>query len=157
MHTEMIKIFEIRGALLKRSNLKFYKVNEQVIANSSLAAQDFYFSGDLADYDTCTLAELSHDSLYASLHAEYNIPYNSHDARCVNCGLVIDLARALRDDIKSGILGPVGELIAPERLMESKVLQTYHNSPESGTPIDAFKRMSPNSREALIRLYQKQQ
>ena len=44
-----------------------------------------------------------HDSLYASLHAAYNVPYQSSDTRCVNSGLVLDLARALRDDINSGI------------------------------------------------------
>ena len=156
MHTEMIKIFEIRGSLLKRCNPKFYKAYEQIIKQSSLAAQDFYFSGDLAEYENCSTNELSHDSFYASLHAAYNIPYNTHDSRCVNCGLVIDLANALREDIKSGILDATGGLQNPTRLQESHILQTYHNSPESGTPIEAFARMSKNARETFIRLYHKQ-
>lgn len=153
MHTQMIKIFEMRGALLKRCNLKFYKANEQIIINSSLAAQDFYFSGDLVDYDMCSYSDLSRDSYYGSLHSAYNIPYNTHDSRCVNCGLVIDLAHALRDDIKTGILDANGGLIAPTRLMDSKVLQTYHNSLESGTPIEAFKRMNTKSRERFLKMY----
>ncbi len=120
-----------------------------------MAAQDFYFSGDLAEYDTCDLSKLSHDSLYASLHATYSVPYNSSDARCVNRGLVLDLARALRSDINSGILGKTGEIMMPERLASSMVLQTFHNSEESGIPVTALNRMSPITRDVFLRLYYK--
>lgn len=156
MHTQLVKIFDMRNALLKRCNLKFYNTNEAIIKNSSLAAQDFYYSGDLADYDNITPAELSHDSLYASLHAVYNIPYNTTDVRRVNCGLVLDLARALRHDIQTGIINNEGEVIAPEKISKSMVLQTYHNSEDSGVPMSYLGRMTPNTRIHFIRLYCKQ-
>ena len=155
MHTQLADIFEMRSALLKRCNLKYFRANEAVIRNSSLAAQDFYFSGDLADYDTCDLHNLSHDALYSSLHTAYNVPYNSNDSRCVNSGLVLDLARALRADVNAGIIGRVGEIIAPEQLEKSQVLQTYHNSEDSGIPCAMLKRMTPNARRAFINLYYK--
>ena len=150
MHTQLETIFEMRNALLKRCNLKFYRQHEQVIKNSSLAAQDFYFSGDLDDYDMCSLHDLVHDSLYASLHAAYNVPYQSSDTRCVNSGLVLDLARALRDDINSGILGKTGEVMMPERLKESQVLHTYHNSEDSGIPVNFLKHMTPNAVKVFL-------
>ncbi len=155
MHTQLAVIFEIRKALLKRCNLQFYRLNDRVIHNSSLAAQDLYYSGDLSEYDSCNMHELSNDAMYASLHAAYNIPYKSSDSRCVNPGLVLDLARALKADIDAGIVGRVGEVIAPEKLEQSQILQTYHNTDDSGVPVSALKRMSKNARECFIRMYQK--
>ncbi len=155
MKTKLVAIFEMRNALLKRCNLRFYKQNEQVIKNSSLAAQDFYFSGDLSDYDDISLSELSHDALYASLHAEYNVPYNSSDVLCVNSGLVLDLARALRSDIDTGILGAGGDIIVPERLSKSQVLQTFHNSEDSGIPVSALKCMTACAYKKFLNEYYK--
>ena len=153
MHTTLVTIFDMRNALLKRCNLKFYNTNESIIKNSSLAAQDFFYSGDLADYDDITMAELSRDSLYASLHAAYSLPYNSSDVRCVNPGLVLDLARALRHDTQTGIIDNSGGIIAPERLVQSQVLQVYHNTADSGIPVSYLKQMKERSRLAFIRTY----
>lgn len=155
MHTQILAIFDMRGALLKRCNLRYYKQHEQVIKNSSLAAQDLYFSGDLADYDSYTLSTLLHDNIYATLHADYCVPYNCTDSRCVNSGLVLDLARALRSDVQSGILNTDGKIIAPNRLTQSQILQVFHNSEDSGIPVTALTRMSPQTRAVFIKEYSK--
>ena len=155
MHTQLAKIFEMRNALLKRCNIKYYRVHEKVIINSSLAAQDFYFSGDLMDYDGCKSSDLLHDNLYDSLHTEYSVPYKSSDSRCVNAALVLDLARALRADIEAGILGKSGEIMIPERLVSSQVLQTFHNSEESGVPVTALKTMTPIAYRKFMSYYYK--
>ena len=155
MQTNLLPIFDMRSALLRRCNLRYYRNHEQVIKNSSLAAQDLYFSGDLLTYDTDVSQVTINDSFYASLHADYNVPYNPSDAKCVNNGLILDLARALRSDINSGILGANGEIVHPERLSASQILQVFHNSDDSGIPVTALNRMTPRTRNAFIQMYHK--
>ena len=140
MEINLIEIFALRNALLKRLNGKFYRKNEQTIRQSSLAAQDLYFSGDLDYIENCSLHELSHNSIYENLHTEYHLPYNTNNA---NIGLVFDLACALKSDIKSNIISPEGAILSRERLnQEANTLKIFHNTMDSGIPADAFKTMN---------------
>ena len=153
MQTKLLPIMSMRAALLSRCNQRFFKRHQQTITNSSLAAQDFYFSGDLADYDGLTIFDLNNDVLYKSLHDTYNLSYNPNNSQCINYGLVIDLARALRTDIQSGLLNTEGQIIVPSIIEQSQILQTVHNDDDSGTPVQALSRMRKQTRALFLVQY----
>ena len=147
MDTQLLGIFDIRAALFRRCNLKFYKQHEQDVINSSLAAQDFCLSGDLDGFDPNAMTS-PQMFLYAQLHADYFVPY-----KYMETGLVFDLAMALQSDIKSGLLGPDGKIVKPELLSSSNVLRVYHESEDSGIPVTALNRMKPQTRATFIQTY----
>lgn len=87
MEQTLPPVFDARRSLLKRNNLKFYRLNEAMIHRSSWAAMDFVESGDIDDFDLTENPNFKSDPLYLALHEQYELPFSIAES-----GLVMDLA-----------------------------------------------------------------
>ncbi|MBO8407086.1 MAG: hypothetical protein IAC77_01335 [Proteobacteria bacterium] len=154
METKLMPIFALRAMLLKRISPQSFARNADLIKRTSLAAQDYVRSGKFYEYDRRTGYAFRQLPGYIDVHKRYNIPYNPSssplDAGIVNPGLVMDLAWALNSDMLANIVDRNGNIIAPDRLFSSEVLQVYHNSSGYGVPIDAFNAIQRTQRTAML-------
>lgn len=143
METKLSPIFMLRAQCLQKLNPYFYNKNDKLINASSLAAQDYVFSGTHMEYSKNMGLAFHHLPGYMAVHKKYNLPYNPDSciipAGGIHPGLVMDLAWSFQQDALHSIIDGHGNIIAPEKLTQSEVLHVYHNSGALGVPIDALK------------------
>ena len=152
---ELSTIFHIRALLLREMNPRFYTQNADIIFRSSLAAQDYVMSGTYAKEHTAPAGRQVFKTLpgYIAIHQKYNLPYNPsasvRESTVLHPGLVMDLAWAFTQDLKTNIIDAQGD-VNVARLAQSEVLAVYHNTPASGVPVEKFHSISLNSFSKLM-------
>ncbi len=158
METKLSPIFMLRAQCLQKLNPYFYNKNDKLINASSLAAQDYVFSGTHMEYSKNMGLAFHHLPGYMAVHKKYNLPYNPDSciipAGGIHPGLVMDLATSFNQDQAYDIIDPAGNIINPKKLFMSEVMYTYHNSIASGIPIHAFKLMSSYQLDRMLKSFQ---
>lgn len=156
MGKELSPIYMLRVLLLEKANPEYFAKNKKLILGSSLAAQDYVLSGHYYEYDKGRMGlEFKNLPEYVKVHKKYHLPYNPNllvlSTYSVNPGLVMDLAWSFQRDKLNGIIDERGEILDVNKLSLSEVLQVYHNTSMSGTPITAFRPLNAFQRSELIK------
>lgn len=155
METKLTPIFTLRKILLQRTNPDFFARNEDYIAKTSLAAQDYFLSGAYGEYNRYTMGHAFKNLPgYVNVHKKYNLPYNPNAPiimpQGINSGLVMDLTWSYGRDVFNNIIDRGGNILRPETLHNSEVLQVYHNSEVSGVPARALKLLLPSELKQIL-------
>ena len=148
MEQTLPPVFDARRSLLKRNNLKYYRLNEARIHRSSWAAMDFVESGDIDDFDLTENPNFKSDPLYLALHEQYELPFSIAES-----GLVMDLAMAYKKDIADGIVARGGKFTSRDSFDKTRIFGVHHASMDSGLPIDAYRKMTALARTNFIHTY----
>ncbi len=144
MTTELAPIFKLRELCLALVNPKFYAKNADLIHRSSLAAQDYIFSGAAREYQSYMKSSFHALPGYVAVHHKYNLKDN------VNPNLVMDLTWSFKNDCINGIIDVHGNIKNYATLYNSRFMRIYHNTDLSGIPINAF-RLYPEQIERLLK------
>lgn len=154
METKLVPIYALRMLMLERLNPQFFAANADMILRTSLAAQDYILSGQYYEYDPRTGRLFRKLPGYISIHKKYNLPYDPETStlipQSINPGLVMDLSWSFQTDKLNGIIDDRGNIRDTKRLGSSEVLQVYHNSSASGTPINALYKITKSQFEAMV-------
>lgn len=143
MENKLVPIYALRVLLLQKLNPKYFEANKQLILRSSLAAQDYVLSGHYYEYNRDTMGQnFRRLPEYTKVHKKYNLPYDPEISvlvpQTIHPGLVMDLAWSLQHDKLRNIVDAKGNIKDTNKLTMSEVLQVYHNTNLSGTPVNAL-------------------
>ena len=135
MQTELMDIFKLRANLLKRTDPDFYKENEYQIKQSSLAAQDYYLSGNYSNRPRKQDFVLFQDiPEYNKVHTKYHLDFNmliANNSNYIDMRVIMFLTQALSRDIKNKIISEYGQFFTDsydDIYRHSKVLYIAHES-----------------------------
>lgn len=160
METKLTPIFTLRKILLQRINPGFFARHQDYITKTSLAAQDYFLSGAYGEYDRYSMGQAFKNLPgYVDVHKKYQLPYNPHapigTPQEINSGLVMDLTWSYGKDVFNNIIDRGGNILRPETLHNSEVLQVYHNSEISGVPATALKFLLPSELKQILAMVER--
>lgn len=160
METKLTPIFTLRKILLQRINPGFFARHQDYITKTSLAAQDYFLSGAYGEYDRYSMGQAFKNLPgYVDVHKKYQLPYNPHapigTPQEINSGLVMDLTWSYGKDVFNNIIDRGGNILRPETLHNSEVLQVYHNSEISGVPATALKLLLPSELKQILAMVER--
>ena len=160
METKLTPIFTLRSMFLQRINPRFFARNEDYITKTSLAAQDYFQSDEYGKYNRYIMGRTFKSFPgYINVHKKYSLPYNPNTpigtTQGINSGLVMDLTWSYGKDVSNNIIDRDGNILHPEALHNSEVLQVYHNSELSGVPASALKLLLPSELKQILAMVER--